>query len=139
MTDRIPSDRADLVAPLRTALSEARFVYVYGSLLTPGFNDESDIDVGADCGRRLGFEELDELRRRCAEATGRDVDLVDLYAADPIIRMQVVRHGEPVVVNDHHALAEFAMRAVSEYLDLKIDRRAIEAGMRELHATVGRR
>jgi predicted nucleotidyltransferase len=134
MSGRIPGERADLMAALRTALSDARFAYVYGSLLTSGFNDESDVDVGADFGHRLGFDELDEVRHRCTEATGRDVDLVDLYAADPIIRMQIVRYGEPVVVNDRTAAATFAMRAVGEYLDLKIDRRAVEAAMREPHA-----
>ncbi len=131
------SDRAPLLAAICGSLAGVRFAYVFGSVLGEGFNAESDLDVAVDCGRRLGFEEVDDLRRRCAEATGRDVDLVDLFAADPIIRMQVVRHGEPVVVNDRHALAVFAMLAVSEYLDFKIDRRGIEAAMREPHVAGG--
>jgi predicted nucleotidyltransferase len=128
-------DRAPLLAAVRVPLAGVRFAYVFGSVLTEAFNAESDVDVAVDCGRRLGFEEVDDLRRRCAEATGRDVDLVDLFAADPIIRMQVLRYGETIVVNDRVALAVFAMRAVSEYLDFKIDRRGIEAAMREPHAT----
>jgi predicted nucleotidyltransferase len=131
---RIPGERADLMAALCTALSDVRYAYVYGSLLTPGLGDESGIDVGADFGHRLAFEELDEVRRRCAEVTGRDLDLMDLLAADPIIRMQIVRFGAPVVVNGRTAAAMFAMRAVGEYLDFKIDRRAVEAAMREPHA-----
>jgi len=112
---------------LQRELAGAQFAYVFGSILGGGFGGESDVDVAADFGapmppgRRLG------LIAALAAAVGRDVDLVDLRAADPIIRMQVLKHGRLVVCNDPISCHAFAMTTLSEYFDLKLDRAPVEA------------
>lgn len=115
---------------LKPALEGARFAYVFGSYGTPAFGPASDLDVAASFGRVLTFDE--KLARRAAleRAAGRPVDLVDLDAADPIIRMQVLRTGRPFLVADSHAQHEFAMYALAAYFDWKISRRPVEDAMR---------
>ncbi len=85
--------------------------------------------VAASFGRALTFD--DKLAHRAAleGAAGRPVDLVDLDAADPIVRMQVLKTGRPFLVTDSHALQEFAMYTLAIYFDWKISRRPVEETM----------
>jgi predicted nucleotidyltransferase len=115
---------------LKPVLAGARFAYVFGSYGTPAFGPESDVDIAVSFGHALAFDE--KLTRRAAleRAAGRPVDLVDLDAADPIIRMQVLKTGRPFLVTDSHAQHEFAMYALAAYFDWKLSRRPVEDAMR---------
>ena len=61
---------------------------------------------------------------------GRDVDLVDLRGADAILAFQVLSLGRPIVMRDRKAYDAFVARTLSEYADLKLDRRPVEAALR---------
>ncbi len=78
------------------------------------------------CSGPLSAEARTNLVARLERATGRTVDLVDLATADPIIRRQVIASGSLVRCGDPAVRAAFEMKTLSEYLDLKIDRRAAE-------------
>lgn len=54
------------------------------------------------------------------------MDLVDLAPADPIIRRQVIASGSLIHCADPAVPATFEMKTLSEYLDLKIERRETE-------------
>jgi predicted nucleotidyltransferase len=132
------ADRAgQVLEELRQALAGARFAYVFGSILTAAFGDESDVDVAVDFGKPLAPAERLELAATLAAAAGRDVDLVDLRTADPVIKMQVLRNGRPLLVNDRLASSAFAMSALSEYFDLKLDRAPVEAMIARSRALPG--
>jgi predicted nucleotidyltransferase len=88
----------------------------------------SDVDVAVlfergavpdSAGRMAVIAELEAALRR-------DVDLVVLNDAGPILGMQVLRHGRRVLEANPRAMAAFIARMVSEYEDLKIIRRPIE-------------
>jgi predicted nucleotidyltransferase len=115
---------------LKPALAGARFAYVFGSYGTPVFGPASDLDIAASFGRALTFDERLTRRAALELAAGRPVDLVDLDAADPIIRMQVLKTGRPFLAMDSHAQHEFAMYALAAYFDWKISRRPVEDAMR---------
>jgi predicted nucleotidyltransferase len=125
----VANPETDLLERVRPHLGAARFAFVFGSFGTPSFRDASDLDLAADLGRVLSSRELFDLSSRLAEAAGRSVDLVDLRNADPIIAMQVLRTGQPIVVNDAHALAVFRMTAPSRYFDWKRCRQPVEEAM----------
>ncbi len=129
---RQPVERA-----LAEALSGARFAYLFGSFLTEAFGGESDVDVAVDMGGPLGWEGRMRLVERLSEAAAREVDLVDLFTADPVIRMQVLRYGRLLVENDRPARHRFEARALGEYLDLKLDRAPVERAMVGPHAGRG--
>ncbi len=122
---------------VRQMLAGARFAYAFGSVLTAAFGDESDVDVAVDFGRPLTPARRLELVAELAVAVGKDVDLVDLCTADPVIKMQVLRYGRPLLVNDQGARYAFAMTTLSEYFDLKLDRAPVEAMIARSRALPG--
>jgi predicted nucleotidyltransferase len=117
----------EILDRLRRELADARFAYVFGSILTAAFGEESDVDVAVDLGEPLTPARRYELAADLVAATGREVDVIDLRTADPIIKMQVLRYGRLLLANDQRACYSFAMHTLSEYVDLKIDRAPVEA------------
>ena len=61
---------------------------LFGSALTPGFNEESDIDllVTFEPGARIGFLTLTRMQRELEELLGRKVDLIPKGGLKPVIR-----------------------------------------------------
>jgi predicted nucleotidyltransferase len=69
-------------------------VYLFGSSATGRARRTSDIDVAIDARRPLPPALLPELRERLEESNvPYDVDIVDLHAATPEIRIGVEREG----------------------------------------------
>jgi predicted nucleotidyltransferase len=114
---------AEAIAPF---LAGAQVAYVLGSFGTPYFRPESDIDLAVRFPEKLGWRRRVELASALGAAAGRDVDLVDLWVADPIIRMQVLKSGTLLWVADHRARRESEMATISLYHDLKLLRRPAE-------------
>ncbi|MFV1959431.1 MAG: nucleotidyltransferase domain-containing protein, partial [Planctomycetota bacterium] len=74
--------------------------YRFGSTVTATQNPSSDVDVAV-----LGSAALKPLTRlriagRLSGALHRDVDLVDLYGASTVLRMEVVGKGIALPVGD---------------------------------------
>lgn len=122
---------------LRVGLAGARFAYAFGSVVNGSLGPESDVDVAVDFGAPLTFDARLELAAALDAAVGRKVDIVDLRAADPVIKMQVLRYGRPLLTNDLSARYKFAMNTLSEYFDLKLDRAPVEAMVARPHALQG--
>jgi predicted nucleotidyltransferase len=123
------NSRPDLAAAA-PELAEARFALLFGSGVDPDqLRPDSDLDFAVDFGTPLGLEERLELAVRLARATRRECDIVDLPAAGPIVKMQVVRNGIVVAVRDPAALAAFRARTPLEYEDFKRERSAAEAAL----------
>ena len=62
---------------------------------------------------------------RCA---GRDVDILILNSASPIIKMQVLRYGV-VIKKDNRTYSDFFVSTLREYFDLKYLRKEIEVNL----------
>ena len=75
---------------------------------------------------RLTVSERARLIGEIERLTGRDTDLIDLLEAGPVLKIQILENGQPLIVNDPGALASFQARVPSEYSDFKIERRAAE-------------
>ncbi len=85
------------------ALEGASFALVFGSFGTERSRPESDLDLAVRYQKPLTQAQVLDLTHRVSEIAGRNVDLVDLGSADPIIAMQVLRHGRPLLVRDRAA------------------------------------
>jgi uncharacterized protein len=127
--DAARTETEALLPRLAEVLSDARFAYVFGSVVTERFGPDSDLDVAVDFGRRLRPEERAALAGVIESLAGHAADIVDLFRADPIIRMQVLRRGRLIVEKNRRARHEFELRTLSEYLDFKIDRAPVEAAL----------
>jgi len=66
-----------------------------------------------------------EMKEDYSEKLKREVDIVVLNIADPIIRMQVLKNGL-IVKKDTYTYNDFFVRTLNEYDDLKYYRQEIE-------------
>lgn len=113
------------------AVGTIRFAYLFGSTAAGRGTADSDVDIAVDAGDPLTWETRTRVAEAVTAVTGREVDVIDLATADPVIRMQVLRHGRVLVDADRPARHRFEVRTLSEYLDLKLDRAPVERALRE--------
>ncbi len=113
-----------------TDLLERRFgvdaLWLFGSQATGHARADSDVDVAVLFRERPALLDLLDARAEAALLLGRDVDLVDLERASPILAMQVLRHGRLLVDNNPSHRHRFTAGAPGRYEDLKRVRRPIE-------------
>jgi predicted nucleotidyltransferase len=128
LVDPVPAGEIGPV--LASELAEAQCVFLFGSAETPAFSRESDVDVAVLFPSPLALAGRLALKASLETVLGREVDLVDLRGADPILAFQVLRLGRPIMVRDRKAYDAFVMRTLSEYADLKLDRRPAERALR---------
>jgi len=115
-------DEAGLVAFLATQPDVAA-VYLFGSLAGERATPHSDVDIAillADASDPLaaGDRQL-QLMGELERFADREVDVVILNTAPPILRHQVFRHGWLIYERDRQARAEFEVRAGQTYADLQ--------------------
>ena len=79
--------------------------------------------------RRLAADERPPTDARGPMQRADGDGIVDLATADPIIAMQVLRYGRPLLVRDRAAFEAFRMTTPSRYFDWKVSRRPIEDGI----------
>ncbi len=118
-----------VAARLDDIVDDIRFACVFGSAATGNLTAESDYDLAVDAGRRLKPAELLELAASLEAVAGRPVDIVDLWAAGPILKMQVLRKGRLLLCHAPTAVAEFQMYTPKQYADWKRRRRPIEEAL----------
>lgn len=103
-------------------------ILLYGSAATGRTHASSDVDLALLVGGALpdAFA-LAALRVDLAALLGRDVDVVLLDTASPILAMEVLRHHRPLTNRRPALLDQFLAKTLSAYFDLKRVRRPIEA------------
>ena len=115
------------------ALLDGRFgldaLFVFGSEAAGTTRRDSDVDLAALLRRRPDGLELLDAQTALEEIAGRDVDLVDLGAASPILARQVLRSGRCVFGASAPALACFEATLPSRYADLKRVRAEAESAL----------
>lgn len=114
-----------IVDELRRAVEGVIAVYVFGSSADGTAHMASDVDVAVLASRRLSPHERFELQERVASGIGRDVDLVELAAATPVLAIQVVARGRLLYDGDRAARERFEDATFSAYARLNEERRGI--------------
>ncbi len=120
-----------LVSSLLTLLPDCQAIYRFGSYGTDAQRAESDIDLAVLPSAPLDSVHRWELAQKLAALAGRDVDLVDLFCASTVLRMQVVAHGERLYCADSNQVEQFENVAYSSYAKLNEERRDILADVRQ--------
>jgi len=112
---------------------EARFgldaLWVFGSVASGTAAVRSDVDLAALFAKRPAPLDLLDARSEIATLLGRDVDLVDLGRASPVLAMQVLRRGRLLVDRNPPRRRQFVAGAPGRYEDLKLQRRPTEAAL----------
>jgi predicted nucleotidyltransferase len=123
----LASDRQDrvIVERLRHAIPDLVAVYRFGSSAQGTASDGSDADIAV-----LAREPLDPTRRfdmqeALAGDIGRDVDLLDLVGASPVIAIQVIAYGRLLYDGDSDTRGRFEDLTFGKYARLNEERRGI--------------
>jgi len=109
-------------------LENIELIYLFGSETTGFTHPESDVDIALlfnidkvpETGRLMQIQDdLTSLLKK-------EVDIVVLNNASPIIRMQILRKGKKLIERNRRVFINFFTRTVNEYDDLKRVRSVIE-------------
>lgn len=127
ITDRLSSDLSFLdQAGLRAffaAQPDIVAVYLFGSLAEGRATPSSDVDIAVllkdEADATVGGERHLALTDELERLTHREVDVVMLNTASPILQHQVLKHGRMLYEGDRRARVEFEVRAGKIYADLK--------------------
>jgi len=114
-----PETAREMARCVRKRLPDVRFGYIFGSVARGRDHSDSDLDVAVHADRHLEADERFQLAGRLERIVGRPVDVLDLEAASPVMRMQVLEHGSLLLSDDAMALAEFEMYTPALYEDWK--------------------
>jgi len=105
---------------------EVSLAFIFGSFAEGRLNTESDVDIAILFRVEPDISTLTDIMNGLSVIVKRDVDIVVLNNASPIIRMQVLRKGRLLKKVDERIYCDFYLRTVKEYDDIKIIRRAQE-------------
>jgi predicted nucleotidyltransferase len=117
-------DLTQTVSLLQERIPSLIAVYHYGSTALGGARPDSDVDLGVLAQDKLDPETLSDLGSEIATLLGREVDLVDLSCAAPVLLVQVLE-GKVLYNSNARSLAEFETVAMSRYCRLNEERREI--------------
>lgn len=114
-----------IVDELRQALDGLVAIYLFGSAARGSTHRASDLDIAVLGSRPMDAAARFDLQERVASRLGRDVDLVDLATATPVIAIQVVTAGRLLYESDSAARGRFEDRTFGAYARLNEERRGI--------------
>ncbi|MBU0653313.1 MAG: nucleotidyltransferase domain-containing protein [Proteobacteria bacterium] len=104
---------------------EITLAFLFGSFAGGTVTAESDVDIAILCRPLPSFDRREEIRAALCAGMKREVDLVVLNEASPILRMQVLKKGI-ILIENARIYEDFFVRATGEYDDVKRVRRGIE-------------
>ena len=96
----------------------ADIIFLFGSVLSDNFREDSDIDIG------IYFESREYDKNSVYDAiidffrTER-IDIAFLNEASPLLLYQVVKKGKPVAYRNYTMLVEFRLRCLKQYWETK--------------------
>ena len=105
--------------------ADIRLAFLFGSIAAGHHSEASDIDLAILFQTEPDFYFLDNIKNALSGFIKREIDIVVLNDASPIIKMQVLKKGIPLI-RRYKAYEEFFTCTVNEYADLKITRKEIE-------------
>lgn len=96
----------------------ADIIFLFGSVLSDNFREDSDIDIG------IYFESREYDKNSVYDAiidffrTER-IDVAFLNEASPLLLFQVVKKGKPVAYKNYIKLMEFQLRCLKKYWETR--------------------
>jgi predicted nucleotidyltransferase len=114
-----------IVERLRRVFDDLVAVYRFGSTAQGTATSASDADIAILTRARIAPEQRFDAQEALAAEIGRDVDLVDLTCASPVMAIQVITRGELLYDDDTDARGRFEDRTFGAYARLNEERRGI--------------
>src|SRR6056297_132977 len=81
-------------------LNSVKMIYLYGSVLTEAFNNESDIDCALYCNESDFKTGLFDIKPEIELTLKRDLDLVNIKTAKPDFAIEIIANGKLIYTKD---------------------------------------
>lgn len=107
------------------SIKSVRLAFLVGSYAKGTAREGSDVDVAVLFGRLSNVEDKIGTRDTLSRLLKKEVDLVVLDDAGPVMKMQALKSGV-ILYRERGAYEEFFARTLNEYSDLKIFRKEAE-------------
>lgn len=95
------------------------FAYIFGSFAQGNFNDNSDLDIAIYLDGDMDTDDYLDLKMTLTEAFNREIDLVILNKATPLLKFQVYKNHILIFTRDKTLESEFKVKTLFEYNDVK--------------------
>lgn len=126
VTSRIDRDIKKSIICFFKDMQNILLVFLFGSYASKQMSVGSDIDIAVLFDRTQSIYEINDLKDRLSEILKKDVDLVALNEASPVIKMQVLKKGDLLIMRHKNDFSTFYGDTVNQYDDLKITRKQCE-------------
>ncbi|CAN5440980.1 hypothetical protein BH09MYX1_BH09MYX1_54910 [soil metagenome] len=94
-----------------------RLAVLFGSFASGRERPESDVDIAIEPTTDLTLADEMELASALSRAVKREVDLVRIDRADPLLGREIARNGIPIIEERAGAFAAYRARAIAEWID----------------------
>ncbi|MFT6865944.1 MAG: putative nucleotidyltransferase [Cyclobacteriaceae bacterium] len=109
----------------KLAFANIEAIYIFGSTAEDNYTSISDVDLAVYADEALEILSLWDLKAKIANILNREVDLVDLKAANTVLQMQIISKGKRVYCENPSKMEVFESLIFSMYAQLNEDRAAI--------------
>ena len=114
----------------------ADIIFLFGSIISDSFRDDSDVDIG------IYFESRQYDKNSVCDTimdffrTER-IDIAFLNEASPLLLYQVIKKGNPMAYKNYTALVEFRLRSLKKYWETEKFRKIKEYLLRKSLESIG--
>jgi len=115
-----------VLEPFLARRKSIRLVFLFGSSVSRRIHPASDVDIGILSDSVPNLSRINALAVELSSLLKKEVDLVVLNHASPILRMQVLKKGVLVFARDLKLYHQFFVDTVNQYDDLKRIRKTCE-------------
>lgn len=95
------------------------FAYIFGSFVQEKLKRDSDIDVAIYLDKNIEAETYLEIKMDLMEACNREIDLIILNDAIPLLKYEIYRNHILLFTKDKILESNFKVKTLFEYNDIK--------------------
>lgn len=95
------------------------FAYIFGSYVQGKMRPDSDIDIAIYSDKKLDSETYLEIKMYLADACKREIDLIILNDANPLLKYEIYKNNILLFTRDNLLESNYKIKTLFEYNDVK--------------------
>lgn len=116
------SDKMDIIKKCKDILMEYEdiiFAYIFGSYVSGKIRVDSDIDIAIYLEKNIDIYTYIEIKMNLSEVLKREVDLVILNNAPPLLKYEIYKNNILIFSRDKTLESKYKVKTLFEYNDVK--------------------